>query len=663
LKAEKNGGYKSSLFKRSIGARILLTVALILLGVMIFLQVFVRISVASYIETYYTDIGELIAELAAEELSFFPDDIREFQDSEAAKDLLRLCEDYQLYSIWVESSEPPYETGTNEILLSNEGEFERDEEGKIYTLGPEERAIFSGEKDEAIYQYKSSHGYDIIAYLHGIYDDYNNCIAVIGINFEKELIYDDIQGSADWMAWIIALIFTGLMITLVLFLHFSIFGPLRVISKRMRNYASEGQLSTDKLVVKGEDDLSRMAASYNKMTDEISTYVRKIGVLEKERLMSEAEMNVAAEIQTGMLPPASFDVSQIHIDAVMKPAKEVAGDFYDYMPLPDGRMFLCIADVSGKGVSAALFMAQAVNAIRYNAVLYSSPAKTMYAANNDLCARNPEMLFVTAFAAVYDPADGSLTYCNAGHNPAYLTGSGIVDMLEGADCLFLGLFPNEEYVEASIEIRPGKMLFLYTDGLTEAIDPDKAMFGRERMEAELVRYAGEVTDEALPSRMMASVQAFTRGAEVFDDLTMMAIRFGRSVVLPASTDENGTLRHFLMEEEQLPRSEMKKICLAAEEIFVNICHYAYDNKEPGTVRVSTLLTDESYILMFADTGMPYDPLEQVRTAEEYDPDEEIGGLGKIMTFTIMDRQKYEYRNGFNILTLARSLKNCRGKEV
>ena len=662
MKRDDKPGRKPFLLKRSIGARILLAVLLILFGIMLFMQVFTRMIVARYVQEYYTNTGELISLLTAEEIRFCLDDLESFEKTDDAKELLELCKEYNIYSLWVETSAPPFKTGLNQIYLPIAEVLKENApksgEDRVYELQQQEKDIFAGKTKDGVYRYKSAHGYDIISYLHGIYNYSNVCVAVIGVNFEEDSIHRDIETSTFRMNQIIIVTFIGLMFVLALFLHRSIFAPLRMISQKMREYASGGHLNMEKLDVKGEDELSRVAASYNKMTDEISAYVSRLGELEKARLTAEAEMSVAAQIQTGMLPADQYSCGQIQVRAVMKPAKEVAGDFYDYLLLPDGKMFFCIADVSGKGVSAALFMAEAVNAIRYNAALHSSPAQVMYAANNDLCARNPEMLFVTAYAAVYDPAAGTLTYCNAGHNPAYLIGTAGAQAIAGADCLLLGMFPDEEYSEVTVNITPGTTFFLYTDGLPETIDPGKAMFGQDRMEEELKKYSPENDGDTLISRMAEAAKAFAKGAEAHDDLTMMEAHFGRSLVLPARTDENMKLREFLFAED-LESGEKKKICLAAEEIFVNICRYAYNDKEPGTVHISTLITENDFMLSFSDTGVPYNPLETVQDPGTYDPDTQIGGLGKLMSFSIMDRQNYEYRDGCNILTLSRSLDKYR----
>lgn len=660
MKSEDKPARRLRLIRKSIGVRILLTISLILLGIMVFMQFFLKNVISFYVQEYYSNSGALFSALLSDGLKY-TETPRDFETTPAVGVFISLCREYNVYSIWMESSEAPYETGTNELYLPVAEELieaqKTGERQTTFQLGDAEKQIFKGLASNRLYRYTSSHGYDIISYLQGLYDSDGRCIYVVGINFDAGSIHRVIEKDAFRMSIIIILTFTGLIIVLALLLQLSIFRPLQKISNKMRNYASGEKLDDKKLTATGDDELSHMAASYNKMTDEISAYAGKLRELERERLRSEAEISVASQIQTGMLPPGSFRSGPIRIEAVMKPAKVIGGDLYDYITLPDGRIFICIADVSGKGITAALFMAEAINTLRYNAVLYGSPAHTLQAANADLCARNPELLFVTAFAAAYDPAAGTLTYCNAGHNPAYLTGEGTAVPLTGADSLFLGMFPDAEYTECTIPVAPGNTLFLYTDGLPETFNPDRKMFGEGRLLENLNRYASGDAEGSVIEQMLEAAKEFAKGAEAHDDLTILSAHFGRSIILPAETAENRTLREFLLAEEGLSEADKKKICLAAEEIFVNICSYAYNENESGTVKVSALQTEEQFILRFADSGFPYDPLAEQPSPDEYDPDDQIGGLGKLMVFSIMDRCSYEYRNGFNILTLARTIKS------
>ena len=655
---------KPSLLRRSAGARIQFFVFVFLAAAMAVIVITSRIFVQKYVEEYYSKTGWLLAELTAEVTDNYREDIREFPKTRAGKYLQKICREYDLHGIFVETSEPPYESVVTQVFILGDRDPTPEELEEMWdaetVITDAERKIFLGEETSSSATYTSHFGGEkVYAYLHGVYDTDGKCYALVGVNFRVSEVTGAVTRLAGRVTLFLALVFLGLMGLFGFFLHRSVLGPVRRISKKMREFADSDHLNAEKLPVKGEDEIAYLAESYNTMTGEIDSYIREVGnyvkevtALQKERLTVEAEMNVASQIQAGMLPSPAYRNGQIRVEAVMKPAKEVAGDFYDYQILPDGSVFFTIADVSGKGVSAALFMAAAVNTVRYNTALSSSPAEILRAANADLCSRNPEMLFVTAFAAVYDPKTGLLTYSNAGHNPPYILSEKRVEALTEADGLLLGLFPEETYTDAEIRIQPGDVLFLYTDGLPEAVNPDRAMYGNERMEQELYAFSCGDPDGQLTQRMNDSMQKFAAGAEAHDDLTMMAVHFGREIVLPADVSENARLRDFLMDED-IPEADRKKVCLAAEEVFVNIALYAYDNKERGTVRVGTLLTDESLTIRFSDSGMPYNPLEEVQEADDYDPDLQLGGLGKLMTVTVMDRQEYEYRDGNNILTLTR----------
>ena len=663
-------GKKPFLLKRSIGARIIVIMIVVILSVLIVMQLFIRNMVSNYTKDFYTSVGDLISSLVSEELGMYPEAIRYFGNSEEANELRRICTEYNLHALWVETSVSPYEEGRHLVYLADEERLTMEELDRMwaatYPLTEEEKAVFRGETVDSPIHYINEGGAEIVGYVHGLYDAQSRCYAVIGVTVEEDRIIGDIESETMRLGWILSLIFIALIIITGLILHSQVFKPLSYISGRMEEFIDGDRMNTGLLPVKGEDELCRVAESYNTMTAEIRKYVGRVRELEKEQFTAEAEINVAAQIQTGMLPPAVYRNGSIYIGAVMKPARDVAGDFYDYCTLPDGRILLTIGDVSGKGVSAALFMTESINAIRYNALLHSTPSEIMRAANNDLCARNPEMLFVTAYAAIFDPVNLMLTYCNAGHNPAYIIRDGSVDTLTGADCLFLGMFPDEEYTDASIRIQPGYTFFLYTDGLTETIGPGRTLFGQERVEQVLADYTEGNQKEHLTPRMLAAVKEFAGDCEAHDDLTMLTVHFGREIVLPAVIEKNAELRAFLFEEENIPLSEMKNICLAAEEIFVNICRYAYENigketepekkEKTGHVRVDVFRTADRFILRFTDTGIPYDPLQDVIDPTDYDPDRHIGGLGKFMTFNIMDERSYEYKNGCNILTLTRILK-------
>lgn len=256
----------------------------------------------------------------------------------------------------------------------------------------------------------------------------------------------------------------------------------------------------------------------------------------RERLILEhmqKEMRLAQEIQIGMLP-ATFRLPglnhRIDLHACMQPAREVGGDLYDFFIVPPAHVCLLVGDVSDKGIPAALFMARTIEIVRRVARLPVSgreqpdPASILAETNSSLCENNPSRMFVTMFLAILDPRTGQLSYCNAGHNAAYIRSRGhALCMLDAKPSAPLGVKPLTEYRRAEVHLRDGDMLFAYTDGVTEAADPGGALFGEDRLEREL----REILDHraaAVTESILGSVRRFAGDAVQSDDITMLAVR-------------------------------------------------------------------------------------------------------------------------------------------
>lgn len=247
-------------------------------------------------------------------------------------------------------------------------------------------------------------------------------------------------------------------------------------------------------------------------------------VTERERMKSELE--VASRIQTGFLPK-SFErfcqLPDVKVTARMKPAKGVAGDFYDVFLIDEHRLCFLVADVAGKGMPAALFMMVAKTHIKNYMMLDLPIAEVAQLANNRLNEDNEEELFVTAFLCVLDTRDGSLVYVNAGHNKPFVShGGGPFHQLEcKVDCV-LGIMEDLSYREQRIDLKPGDRICLYTDGMTEAFDVDEQMFSDEGMEDALNRHMEDAAEpEILIEELYDEVEAFTRGAPQSDDITVV----------------------------------------------------------------------------------------------------------------------------------------------
>lgn len=248
----------------------------------------------------------------------------------------------------------------------------------------------------------------------------------------------------------------------------------------------------------------------------------------RDALMSlRHELESASKIQRSMLPqtpPAPVERGEIEIVGRMLPAEEVGGDFYDYFSVPGDRVALAIGDVSGKGMPAALYMAMTRTLMRAAALNGGSPAETIARVNDVLCEDNPHTMFVTAFYGEFDPPTGRLAYCNAGHNPPFLVKTnGGVTRIPPVGGMVLGVRPGQRFDSGELEFEAGDALVLYTDGVTEAMNSTRELFGEARLVALLDRFAGRPLTEMVAA-IYEAVSVFAAGATQHDDVTVLAMR-------------------------------------------------------------------------------------------------------------------------------------------
>ena len=274
-------------------------------------------------------------------------------------------------------------------------------------------------------------------------------------------------------------------------------------------------------------DLNDLEITINKSLSDLQ--VLKDAIKSRDQLMFiKHELNIATEIQTSILPktfPAFPDRKEFDIFAKMIPAREVGGDLYDFFPIDKSRIGCIIGDVSGKGIPAAMFMAVSKTLLKATALKGIPPDSCLETVNNILVDESMPSMFVTVFYGILDTRNGSFEYCNGGHNPPYLVSKeGEVRMVENRGGVFLGALKNLEYASNVVMLQPGDTLFMYTDGITEAMNKEEQMFGEPRSEESMKNHHAMPLNEMVEN-VVKDVQSFADGHEQSDDMTCVALRY------------------------------------------------------------------------------------------------------------------------------------------
>jgi sigma-B regulation protein RsbU (phosphoserine phosphatase) len=308
----------------------------------------------------------------------------------------------------------------------------------------------------------------------------------------------------------------------------------KLLNKPLKKLTDEvSQLGLGNLDVSIEvstnDELGLLAQTFNKMTADLKASIEAYGHERAEKERINSDLRIATDIQADMLPkifPPYADRDDLHIAAFMQAAKEVGGDFYDFFFLDEAqtKIALVIADVSGKGVPAALFMVIAKVLIKNNMDL--PPDEVLRAVNNLLCADNNSLLFVTTYYSVLDIPTGKYTYASAGHNPVILyrkqeKSASYVDVPKAPP---LATFPNKKYISQELTLQSGDSLLLYTDGVTEAFNGNSEMYGTERLLENFSKLAEESAGAVVDS-LYKSVEEFAGGHPQSDDITMLFCKY------------------------------------------------------------------------------------------------------------------------------------------
>ena len=373
----------------------------------------------------------------------------------------------------------------------------------------------------------------------------------------------------------------------------------------------------------------------------------------------EDELAIARDIQQSLLPSGILpDISKsVEVSGLQIPAKFVGGDLYDYY-VRDGKLLFCIGDVSGKGVPAALLMAIAHSLFRTLSAHDDRPDSIVQALNNTISDNNPDIMFITMFLGVMDLSTGKTSYCNAGHNPPIMIKGSRAEFLNTEPSLLLGVDTTAKYTAYEMTLAPGDTLLLYTDGLTEAENGQKELFGEARA-LDIAAAIGAMTAQEQLGQIREQVSQFVAQAEQSDDLTLLSIRYtpaeDTTLTLTNDIQDLERLEPFLdnfFEQNKIDPSLLPSVNLALEEALANVIMYAYPEGVQGEVTLTAKVSDNAICIEISDMGVPFNPLQQKEANLNVSLEErQIGGLGIHLIKEIMDKVEYAREGERNVLTM------------
>lgn len=404
-------------------------------------------------------------------------------------------------------------------------------------------------------------------------------------------------------------------------------------------------------------EFANLAETFDKMAKDIKN-------ITKDRQRIESELSLAKDIQASSLPnvfPPFPDKNEFDVFAGMEPAKEVGGDFYDFYFIDKENFMFLIADVSGKGVPAALFMMTTKTLINYIAQTSMEPKDIIQTINKKICENNKQGFFITLLAGIVNINTGKITFINCGHNPPLVKkNNGDFEYLKLDSNIVLGAFDSAEFNVSESVLNKGDTIFIYTDGITEAVNSSDEQYGETRL-LETINTLKTESAKSIIEKIKTNVKEFAQGVAQSDDMTMLAFKYNgkvekqKEVYTGIVKQEN--YQQFLSwltsicNKWSINQEIAEKLHLVSEELYTNIFSYAYETHE-GYLEAVLERDETGVTFILKDRGIPYNPLERPDPDVTLPPESrDMGGLGIFIVKNSVDEISYEYKDGFNILTM------------
>ena len=559
-----------------------------------------------------------------------------------------------------ESGYKPYEIGhVDDIREENAEDFRKVFQGEIVTYSHDDYST-------ALFPMKDSRNDEIIAVI-GVVKPMTELTMARITYFRQIAIFTGILTFVVTISWIY-------------FIRRRLINPLKKIAKETQRFSENEELPAEKLhlSVNLNNELGRLAYEVDKMEEKIVNDVQEIMRITSEKNRVMAELDLARKIQDNVLPKISAGFpgrKEFTINASMKPAKEIGGDLYDFFFIDDDHFAIVMADVSGKGIPAALFMMISKILIKNRCMKGGEPNEILEDINNVICVNNREDMFVTVWIGILEISSGIVTAANAGHEyPILCQAGGNFELFKDPHGFVIGGMENMKYKTYRFRMEKDSVLFIYTDGVTEAVNSKNEQYGMGRL-LKALDEAEDRNPDSLIEGVTNDIESFVENANQFDDTTMLSVHyFGPEENVVSAEDTKGNvmaefkiealkenLNHVMsfvdehLEGVDCPMKAQMQIDLCVEEMFINVASYAYGSgKGDVIIRLEEEKDPSGISIVLVDEGMPYDPLAKADPDVTASADQrQIGGLGIFLVKKNMDNISYRRDGNKNVFRMTK----------